>query len=168
MSPDVVVVPALASPALFGKLPGHGDFVSRGIAGVMSERIDRWLSNWLKLGRAQLLEEFDQRYLEACPWLWANGSTSAVLMPSVDAVGRQYPVLVFCAAGTGLQAIYDLMVEALAEGWTSAALLDALATLEAGPLPADDRGWFLPEGVGATLPRPCAAEGWSEMGAMFQ
>lgn len=162
---------SLACPALFGKLPGHGDFISRGFDSGRSENIDRWLSNWLALGRADAQQAFDGLYLEAAPWLWAGSGTSAVLMPSADAVGRRYPLLALCLVGTRLQHIYDVLVEAVAAAWTCDTLHEALAEIEQRPVPDDvrdqERGWFLPEGAERYLPSPSAAAGWDEVSRCF-
>lgn len=104
---------------LFGKLPGAGDFVARGLMPGLQPVLDRWLTAYF----APLVQD---------PVGWPEGGVRALLRtaqgtfvlliePGVDAVGRAYP-LVACAAqgGAGQRAI---------DRWADAAwphLLDAL------------------------------------------
>jgi len=86
---------------LFGKLPTHGDFVSRGLTPAWRDRLDVWLSAEMVRARDDLGEWFDQAFDSAPPWRvavpvgnnddrWFGGALS----PSVDAVGRRFPLIV--------------------------------------------------------------------------
>ncbi len=166
MPADAVTLSArLEHPAVFGKLPAHGDFVSRGVPGTLREKLDEWLSEWLAEARAAHCSAFADIYETAAPWLFAGPAAAAVLLPSMDAVGRHYPLLVVTAPSAAMQDIYDAAVDALVTGATSDALRAALAALEpvpAGEMPAQAR-WFLPEGAegaGAVLPPPDSLAAW--------
>lgn len=155
----------LEHPAVFGKLPAHGDFVSRGVPGAVREKLDEWLSEWLAQARALHGEAFADIYETAAPWLFEGPAAAAVLLPSMDAVGRHYPLLVVTAPTAAMQNIYDAAVDALVTGATSDTLRTALAALE--PVPAGDASvrsrWFLPEGAeGAegALPPPDSLAAW--------
>jgi type VI secretion system ImpM family protein len=161
----VTLMTRIEHPAVFGKLPAHGDFVSRGVPGAVREKLDEWLSEWLDKCRAAHGEAFAEVYETAAPWLFAGPGAMAVLLPSMDAVGRHYPLLVMTAPTAAMQDIYDAAVDALETGATSDELRAALAALE--PVPVGDAPgqarWFLPEGAeGAegTLPPPDSLAAW--------
>jgi type VI secretion system protein ImpM len=93
-------VPAqgLDVPAWFGKLPGMGDFAQRRLAPEFLEIWDRWLQTGLQQLRAER-EDWVAHYLQAPLWFFALGPYIAgphpwigVLMPSVDSVGRYFPL----------------------------------------------------------------------------
>jgi type VI secretion system protein ImpM len=110
----------------FGKLPALGDFGSRRLPPPMLARCDAWLSAGLASSRARLGERWLGLYLGAPLWhfLWSPGVVDpqwwrGVLMPSVDRVGRYFPLLL--AAGwsdgppddpAGLQRWLDALAEA--------------------------------------------------------
>lgn len=119
----------------FGKLPGAGDFAQRRLPPAVVERWD----GWLQRGMARLREreaEWLRHYLQA-PVLHGHVGAGlidgrawrVVLMPSVDAVGRYFPLSVMApeasaaGAGAGLAAAFaqwracvtDAMLQALAD-----------------------------------------------------
>jgi type VI secretion system protein ImpM len=85
-------------PAWFGKLPGMGDFAQRRLEPDFLKRWDNWLQNNLRRLRDQR-EDWVSHYLEAPLWCFALGCDVinanpwvGILMPSVDAVGRYFPL----------------------------------------------------------------------------
>ena len=93
-------VPAqgLDVPAWFGKLPGMGDFAQRRLAPEFLEVWDPWLQTGLQHLRAERADWL-AHYLEAPLWFFALGPHIVsphpwigVLMPSVDSVGRYFPL----------------------------------------------------------------------------
>jgi type VI secretion system protein ImpM len=89
------------APAWFGKLACLGDFASRRLAPEPLHLCDTWLSRGVEASRAQLGERWLDIYLTGPLWrfAWAPGVVDAqwwfgVLMPSVDNVGRYFPLLV--------------------------------------------------------------------------
>lgn len=86
------------TPVLFGKLPGHGDFVSRGLANATVERLDAALSAGLDATRAALGDDFERVHGLAPPWRFVArgeaGWRAGALAASADAAGRRYVVLV--------------------------------------------------------------------------
>lgn len=83
----------------FGKLLSHGDFVSRRLPADWLEHWDAWLQRGLCSGQQQLGADWPAHYLVAPIWRFLLGSTSVdqlawagILMPSVDRVGRYYPL----------------------------------------------------------------------------
>ena len=86
---------------MFGKLPAHGDFVQRNVPGPFMEVWDEWLMRCLHTSREALGEHWLEVYLTSPIWRFAlsPGAVDAsawagIVMPSVDSVGRYYPLTV--------------------------------------------------------------------------
>lgn len=84
---------------LFGKLPQKRDFVSFGIAGDILMPLETWLQSATAASRAELGRAWEELYLVAPIWrfwigpqVFGTGCAGAV-MPSVDGVGRFFPLL---------------------------------------------------------------------------
>ncbi|MFM2054681.1 MAG: type secretion system-associated protein TagF [Pseudomonadota bacterium] len=136
----------------FGKLPALGDFGSRRLPREMVARCDAWLSAGMAASQRELGGGWLDLYLTAPVWrfAWAPGVAGpdwwlGVLMPSVDRVGRYFPLLIAatCPAGHAAQldpASVDPWLDRLA-GIAQASLgagarLDDLeAALASAPLP---------------------------------
>ena len=123
---------------LWGKLPAHGDFIARGLAGDERDALDQWLSTALQEARDELGDAFEQRYDEAPPWRFVEGGeevTAGAMAPSMDQVGRRYPIMV--AVGGLAQAdaeataerCEDAIYAALEGGWTADRLVEEIAAL---------------------------------------
>jgi len=171
---------AVGAPAegvgIFGKLPCRGDFITRGLPGELAERLHGLLHETITEGRRQHGDAWLDAYLTAPIWRFAAtagclGETTCVglLMPSVDAVGRHFPVAVLYRTGrargatallTGASAwlteAEGLALSALDEALDADGLeaaLTALAPPEAGrhepPGAAAERGlpWRIPLGA---------------------
>lgn len=120
----------------YGKLPALGDFGHRRLPADFVSRCDDWLARGMQASRAQLGEPWLQTYLHAPLWrfAWAPGVVGpdwwmGVMMPSVDAVGRYFPLLLAQActhapATPGEQAALQQWYAHLAQA--------ALSTLQAG------------------------------------
>ena len=85
----------------FGKLPSHGDFVGRRVASGFREVWDAWLQRCLTESQRQLGSRWLECYLTSPMWRFflcdgVAGETSyaGVLLPSVDRVGRYFPLTV--------------------------------------------------------------------------
>lgn len=142
---------AVIVPGWYGKLPVLGDFAGRRLPPVFVEPWDHWLATGLAHWRAS-----DSAWLDgflAAPTLRFvlgagipfDGSPgyAGVLMPSVDRVGRYFPLTVARARDIGeteapsawLHAMEGVAVAALNEDW-SAERLDA----ELGHRPEESDG----------------------------
>jgi len=87
-------------PGFFGKVPTRGDFVSRGMAPDFRANLDRWLSASIEASRRLMGQSWLPAYLCAPMWRFILGSglvgnhpTIGVMMPSVDRVGRYFPLI---------------------------------------------------------------------------
>ncbi|MEE4207110.1 MAG: type VI secretion system-associated protein TagF [Erythrobacter sp.] len=160
---------AISFPALVGKLPAHGDFVSRGVTHAARDLIDHWLSDWMTAARSALGEAFEERYGEAGPWLFEGPTVRLLALPSIDKAGRLFPLLALYDARWKHQRVYDSLVTGIAEGSTCDALHGELAE-QAG----DEEGegatqpaWFQPEGSAEGLPCPGELASWHDVERML-
>lgn len=120
-------------PGWYGKLPSLGDFASRRLPPLFVEPWDHWLAGNLAYWRAHDAAWLDA-YLIAPPLRFALGAGvpfeqspgyAGVLMPSVDRVGRYFPLTVVRprarhqaeAPAVWLEALESLAVAALNEDW---------------------------------------------------
>lgn len=89
----------LGTAGWFGKIPALGDFVSRRLPPQFVEAWDDWLSNGLVTARQAWGPNWPSVYLKSPTWRFAlmPGVLDAthwygILMPSVDRVGREFPL----------------------------------------------------------------------------
>jgi type VI secretion system protein ImpM len=86
-------------PGWFGKIPNLGDFASRRLPDDFVRRWDHWLQTGLAHARSGLGEDWQGIYLVAPilrfwvgPGTLGNGAWAGLVMPSVDRVGRHFPL----------------------------------------------------------------------------
>lgn len=84
----------------FGKIPARGDFVTRRLAPAVVKPLDDWLQTSLSTSRRQLGDDWLPSYLGTPIWRFVLGpgvcgdtAIAGVLMPSVDRVGRYFPLV---------------------------------------------------------------------------
>ncbi|HNB43693.1 MAG TPA: type VI secretion system-associated protein TagF, partial [Burkholderiaceae bacterium] len=141
------------APGWYGKLGALGDFASRRLPPGMVQACDHWLARMLADSQALLGERWLGAYLRAPLWrtAWAPGVLDeqwwfGALMPSCDAVGRYFPLLVLQPRRAApqdrialdhlelwWQALGRAMLHTLSEGVALAAFEDALAELPPWP-----------------------------------
>jgi type VI secretion system protein ImpM len=92
------------APGFFGKVRSHGDFVSRRLPPQLASRWDGWLQSCIVASRDELGATWLPAYLTSPVWRFAfsgGGADGAgwagVLMPSVDRVGRHFPLMIGAA-----------------------------------------------------------------------
>lgn len=90
-----------STPGLFGKIPAQGDFIERNLQRSFSLPWDDWLQRCLAASREQLGERWLDTYLSSPIWRFClssgavdNLAWAGILMPSVDRVGRYYPLTI--------------------------------------------------------------------------
>ncbi len=150
-------------PALFGKLPSHGDFVARGLDDTARKAWDAWISEGLTRARENLGAAFEAVHDAAPPWRFVLGPgpfgpgwRAGAIAPSIDAAGRRYAVVLVLeglsdarAIGCGealAAAAEGLIWDGFEGGWTADRFVEAAA--EVGPEAvadgaATDRWWTL-------------------------
>jgi type VI secretion system protein ImpM len=86
-------------PGLYGKIPVRGDFVTRRLKTGFVDTWDKWLQNALSISKAQLGDQWLDIYLTSPIWhfvlspgICGSSSWTGILMPSVDKVGRYFPL----------------------------------------------------------------------------
>ncbi|HKD53453.1 MAG TPA: type VI secretion system-associated protein TagF, partial [Steroidobacteraceae bacterium] len=101
----------MSGPAVgfFGKLPSNGDFLERRVAAPFHEAWDGWLQRCLTASREQLGGRWLDCYLTSPLWRFflsdgvaGKSSYLGVLLPSVDRVGRYFPLTVVVELPVGL------------------------------------------------------------------
>jgi type VI secretion system protein ImpM len=152
----------LLAPGWFGKLPTVGDFASR----RLPQDVIDWWDSWLSLGLAQLRErhagEWQALFLAAPAWRFvmapgvAPGAPgrhawAGVLIPSVDCVGRYFPLSLLAplshwplaadegvALGRWLERLEGLAGDALHDDWSIEQLEQVLDSDPQRLAPPDD------------------------------
>ncbi len=119
---------------LYGKIPGRGDFISRRVSREFTDFWDAWLQNALSCSRTQLNEQWLNVYLTSPIWrfvlspgvcgrqLWVG-----IVMPSVDKVGRYFPLTIVTPLDQGIN---PFNIASLTLDWFNKAEAIALSTLE--------------------------------------
>ena len=85
----------------YGKLPSSGDFVTRRVHPVFTEAWDAWLNAMLAGSRERLGAGWRDAFLSAPAWRFvlqpgvlSPEGWAGLIVPSVDAVGRYFPLTV--------------------------------------------------------------------------
>src|SRR5262245_48152498 len=89
---------------LFGKLPQKRDFVSANLPNTILNPFENWLQSCVAASRSDIGREWENYYLVAPIWHFWLGpeilgtACAGALMPSVDQVGRYFPLsILYCA-----------------------------------------------------------------------
>ena len=136
---------ARGTVGLFGKLPARGDFVRAGLPGDFVAAWDDWLQRVIAASRARMGADWLPAFLEAPVWRFALApgvcgahAVSGLWLPSVDRVGRYFPLTLAA------------LLPAVAAFWLDAAEAAGRAALETDATP---------EEVLRCLPPPAAEPG---------
>ena len=88
----------------YGKIPGAGDFIARRVPASFSEPWDRWLQRAMEDSQQRLGAHWREAFLSMPAWRFVLGpgvvganAWAGLMLPSVDAVGRYFPLTVACA-----------------------------------------------------------------------
>ncbi len=176
----------IGPPGWHGKLPSLGDFASRRLDAAFIESWDGWIAAGLHALREAQPEAWLDAYLGSPSWRFllmpgvlpgaaAGQGWAGVLMPSVDRVGRYFPLTLVLALGEGpastqqmnglwqwLGRLDELARDALYEDWTAERLDEELGRMVlpeigAATLPAGAPGFGVPDGVGSLTELPTDA-----------
>lgn len=154
------------TPGWYGKLPSLGDFASRRLPESFIAPWDEWLQASLVASRGRLGDAWLERFLNSPLWRFLllpgacdQNAWVGVIMPSVDRVGRYFPLTIAVNAGDaagGLGAMlggehWFAAIETIALGildiQSSVESLDA--QLAATPLPRQSDRWQVAEVLAA-------------------
>ncbi|TVZ38912.1 type VI secretion system protein ImpM [Alteromonadaceae bacterium 2753L.S.0a.02] len=117
----------------FGKLPTHGDFITRELPSHFIDIWDNWLQLFVSSTQAQLGDDWLDIYLTSPIWrfVFSEGVVdeqhwAGIMLPSVDRVGRyfpfsiitalptqQNPVAILCEANDWFEQLEDAALQAL-------------------------------------------------------
>lgn len=147
----------------YGKVSTHGDFVSRRLPDHLVQAWDAWLQECMQASQATLGAAWLERYLTSPVWRFAiapgvlgREGLGGVMMPSVDRVGRYFPLMVgavgalplldwFEAQSAWYDAIEDLARDSLDSLFTLERFDDAPRPGPAVPVAASSGpAWRLP------------------------
>lgn len=128
------LMPAAPSVGLFGKLPSHGDFLRRRVSDEFVRVWDPWLQDCIVSSQEILADRWLDLYLTSPVWRFScaagacgAGSVIGVVVPSVDSVGRYFPLAIVADLPTGLSPVGAVTQ---AEAFFDAAERTVLDTLE--------------------------------------
>ena len=149
---------------LYGKLPGHGDFIQRQLPGSFVTPWDEWLQRAVYGSREIVGEKWLDYYLTSPIWYFAftagvldERAWAGVLVPSVDSVGRYFPLTMAAPVSDGANPFFvqdhfddwfrrlsDLGIEALQNALQADHLIERIPALSETRLPpvviAENRG----------------------------
>lgn len=153
----------------FGKVSTHGDFVTRRLPAGLVQAWDDWLQDCVQASQERLGAAWLERYLTSPVWRFAiapgvlgEEGLGGVMMPSVDRVGRYFPLMLGALGAPPLldwfhgQAAWYDAIEELARASLHPAF--TLARFDEAPLPSCAAGapavpaaaWRLPLGQDMT------------------
>jgi type VI secretion system protein ImpM len=96
------------SVGFFGKLPCNGDFVQRRVPQSFLDVWDPWLQECIHASRTDLQEQWLPTYLTSPSWRFVlpeavcgSGAYAGVVAPSVDRVGRYFPLTIVTQVDSG-------------------------------------------------------------------
>jgi type VI secretion system protein ImpM len=98
----------LTEVGFYGKLPCRGDFLQRRAPQSFVDVWDTWLQECLHASRERLQDTWLEIYLTAPVWRFVadsgvcgEGAYAGILVPSVDRVGRYFPLTVIAQLDAG-------------------------------------------------------------------
>jgi len=165
--------PGAAGPGSFptgwyGKIPATGDFIARRIPASFSQSWDRWLQAAVEASRERLGARWRDSFLSMPAWRFilapgalTQNAWAGLMVPSVDAVGRYFPLTVaaalpsasidqlatLLAAAAWFDQVEAIALRAIAPNADTAAIDAALAER-----PFKSEWLQLPQASGDTMP----------------
>ena len=107
----VVIEMSGATVGFFGKLPSHGDFLERRVGSAFRDLWDDWMQRCIVESQQELAGRWLDCYLTSPMWRFylcdgvaGSASYAGVLLPSVDRVGRYFPLTVVVELPSGIAA----------------------------------------------------------------
>jgi type VI secretion system protein ImpM len=123
----------------YGKLPCNGDFLQRRVPQEFVDVWDPWLQECIHASREALREDWLNAYLTSPVWRFVlaegvcgSGAYAGVMLPSVDRVGRYFPLTIIAQLNVD-DCVLDVACDS-AQQWFATAEALALGALEAADL----------------------------------
>lgn len=124
----------MSKTGLFGKLPAHGDFISRRLPQSFISIWDEWLQCSVAGSQELLADDWLDLFLTGAIWRFAlrpgvidDSGWAGILVPSVDSVGRYFPLTLVRPLGRGTDFL-DFI--AAADSWFAAMEGIAISALQ--------------------------------------
>ncbi len=150
-SADGVTACAALRAGFYGKLPAHGDFVSRDLPPEFIHAWDQWLQQSISASRGLLGDRWLEIYLTSPIWHFAfppglldEHAWLGLMSPSVDSVGRYFSICIAMplpASASAVASLYasrawfdeleKLVLSALEEQRSAESIEDSLQPLRA-------------------------------------
>lgn len=129
----------------YGKIPSLGDFISRRLPVSFIDPWDTWLQRAMAASRAQLGEQWLDHYMTSPIWRFilmhgvcGNHLWMGVLMPSIDKIGRHFPLTIALQTRPRPEALFTAFS---AHAWYASLEQLALTSLNVNISPEDlDQG----------------------------
>ena len=125
----------------FGKIPNHGDFVTRNLPRDFLDGWDEWLQRAIAESKSELGDTWLDTYLTSPIWRFVlvpgvcgEKGWAGILMPSVDRVGRYFPLTITSSLH---EDAHPFQIVEEADDWFSAAESLALRVLNEDNVDAD-------------------------------
>ncbi|SFO84987.1 type VI secretion system protein ImpM [Cohaesibacter marisflavi] len=172
-----------AAVGWYGKVPCVGDFVRSGLSPGFVQSWDHWLQGLMITGRETLQNQWQACYMSAPIWRFAlpagicgSHSVAGLVMPSVDRVGRQFPLCLAEEADDPAGDLYKRLLPAMPMLEDVAlAMLEETAKLDLlqqipQRLPSEESAFSIPEPSLQKSRLPCHFTGSEEeaLAAMAQ
>ena len=116
MSDELKLPAPFGQTGLYGKLPSHGDFVLRRLPQEFVSIWDEWLQQGIAESKIALGNGWEECYREApvCRFLLAPGTCgdfawAGLWQPSVDRVGRRFPLTVAASLPSNVDALETML-----------------------------------------------------------
>ena len=100
MSQPPLTTERLNAAAWFGKLPSAGDFVGRRMPHALESEWDQWMRTGLDQLRHEGGAQWQENFVQCPTWFFITptqsrgGLAAGAIAPSIDRVGRYYPIVV--------------------------------------------------------------------------
>lgn len=119
---------------LYGKLPAYGDFVFRNLNSAFITPWDEWLQHFISGSQEQLGEDWLNIYLTSPIWHFVlspgvidNNMWAGLMMPSVDRVGRYFPISIVKPFSSNVSPVNFMLKQ---NDWFNALETHCLAALD--------------------------------------
>jgi len=156
---EVAGTPRIAG--LYGKMPARGDFISRRLDTEFVHDWDAWLQRIIAESRERLGSTWLESFLAAPVWrfavpagMFSSSAWVGLMLPSVDRVGRYFPLTLAASMGSGNIDVPSTLAKALPwlDSLEEVALQALLPDLDVELFDSKLMQNALPEGVPVLLP----------------